>query len=242
MTGIRTLIADDEPLARRRVRQLLQPLGDFTVIAEAADGLEAVTLVKALQPEVLFLDIHMPELNGFDVLAHAPGVPPPVVVFLTAHGQFAARAFDVNAADYLLKPIRPERFRDCVQRVRERLLLRLHASAPPDAVRATSVMVESRGVRRVIRPETIDWIEATDYYATVHAEGEAFLVRESLDSLTARLPGSLFVRAHRSALVNVARIQQVRDSAGGSELVLRDGTMVPVSRRRRASVLGRLGR
>lgn len=234
MTIARVLVVDDEPLARRRVRQLLEPFGGFVVIGEADDGHDALALARRLRPDVLFLDVHMPGLNGFDVLAHPVAAPLPLVVFLTAHAQFASRAFDVSAVDYLLKPIRPERFRECMQRLEARLADRGQGEAPRPGHPA--IVVEGPGGRFILRPDSIDWIEAADYYANVHAAGAAFLLRESLDSLEGRLPAGMFLRIHRSSLVNVACVRMLLEGDAATRVQLRDGTILPVSRRRRREV------
>lgn len=233
-------MADDEPLARRRVKQLLESHGGVTLVGEAADGAETVAVVRTLSPDLLFLDIQMPELNGFDALAHPVVRAVPVVVFLTAYAQFAARAFDVHATDYLLKPIRPARFRECLSRVRERLLLLDMTAQLPSAAPRPSLVVEQAHGRRVLHPEEVDWVEASDYYAVLHVGGKELLVREALTSLERRLPEALFVRVHRSALVNVTRVREVRGLGVRAEIELKDGTVVPVSRRRKSAVLARL--
>ncbi len=243
MSEIRALIADDEPLARRGVRQLLAPFGGILVVGEARDGREAVELLRALRPDLLFLDVQMPELDGFGVLERSLVHEVPAVVFLTAYEQFALEAFDVNAVDYLLKPVSRDRFARCMERVRERLeQWRLRGGdGGASAERFPTVVVSVRGGEQVLRPEEIDWIEADDYYAAVHVGQRRYLLRESLSSLEARLPEASFLRVHRSALVNLTRVRSyVEDAGAGGHLVLRDGVHVPVSRRRRTEVGRRL--
>jgi len=231
---IRALIADDEPLARRGIRQLLAPHPDVTVVAEARNGAEAVRLLREHRPELVFLDVQMPELDGFAVL-RAPGADaPPAVVFLTAYDTFAVRAFEARALDYLVKPVEEARFEDALARVRERA----HARR---VVRR--LLVPTAAGELLLDPDEIDWIEADDYYAAVHARGRRHLLRESLASLATRLDAERFVRAHRSAIVNVARVRELRaEPSGETVLVLRDGTRVPVSRRRREHVVQTLRR
>lgn len=232
MAEIRAVLVDDEPLARRGLRQLAAAHDDLELVGEAGNGVEGARLVREASPDLVFLDVEMPELDGFGVLLHGLE-PPPVVVFVTAYEDFAFRAFQVDAADYLLKPVSAERFAACMDRVRTRL-----GRTP-----ATARVVVSAGARRVVlQPEEIDWVEADDYYAAVHAGGRRFLLRESLASLEARLPETLFVRAHRGALVNLGRVRAFApNAAGGGTLTLRSGGEVPVSRRNRTAVVARMG-
>jgi two-component system LytT family response regulator len=230
---IRAVVADDEPLARRGILQLAAEHGDVVVVGEASNGAEAVRLLRELSPDLVFLDVEMPEMDGFGVLLHQTD-PPPLVVFVTAYEDFALRAFDVNAADYLLKPVSSERFAICMDRVRERL---------GHPTLAGSVVVQDRRGRHVIRAEEIEWVDAQDYYASVHVAGRSFLVRESLASLEARLPGDRFMRVHRSALVNLGQVRSfLPEEGGGGTLVLTGGARVPVSRRSRSGVQERLRR
>jgi two-component system, LytTR family, response regulator len=225
MSVIRAVVADDEPLARRGVRQLVAPHADVAVVADARTGVEAVDVVRAHRPDLLFLDVQMPTLDAFGVLRALGPAAPPAVVFLTAHDEFAVRAFDAHAVDYLVKPIVEARFVEALARARERLRARR---------RAERLRVPTADGELLLDAAEIDWIEADDYYAAVHARGRRHLIRESLASLAERLDAWRFVRAHRSAIVNVDRVREVRE--GGTLLVLRDGTRVPVSRRRRDEV------
>jgi len=245
MTEIRAVIVDDEPPARRGVHQLLAPHGDVRVVGEAGDGSEAVTVIRATRPDLVFLDIQMPGLDGFGVLRRLLQQPGRALVFLTAHDRYAVRAFEVDAVDYLMKPVSRARFAACLERVRDWLEQRRAAGAGSDeyadADETVGVLVGTPRGERLVRPDEIDWIEAADYYAALHAGGERLLVRESLTSLEARLPGRLFLRVHRSALVNLARVRRFDPSrGGGGRLLLRDGTEVPVSRRQRADLRRRL--
>lgn len=235
MADIRAVVVDDEPLARRGVRQLASAHADVIVVGEAADGPEAVRVIRTLLPDLVFLDVQMPGLDGFDVLMHEIERAP-AVVFVTAYEEFALRAFEVDAVDYLLKPVPAERFAVCMERVRARLATAPGRDAPP-----TVVAVRVRGGERLLHPEEIDWIEADDYYAVIHSGGRRFLVRESLASLADRLPAHLFMRVHRSAVVNLSRVRAVLPAeGGGGALVLRGGARVPVGRRNRSAVLERL--
>jgi two-component system, LytTR family, response regulator len=255
---VRIVIADDEPLARRGIRQLLAPHRDVNVVGEARNGVEAVTAVRALRPNLLFLDVQMPELDGFGVLRELDTAQIPAVIFVTAYDDFAVRAFEENALDYLVKPVEEARFAKALERTRNRLtsadalamseklsaLLALHDSSRAPAA-ARRLIVPTATGELVLDADEIDWIEADDYYAAVHARGRRHLIRESLASLEQRLDAEQFVRAHRSAIVNVQRIRELRvatEATGESVLVLRDGTRVPISRRRREQVASALKR
>lgn len=228
---MRVVIVDDEPLARLGVRQLLARHANVAIAGEARDGREAVALLTAMRPDVVFLDVQMPELSGFDVLHALPQDTRPLVIFLTAYDTFAVQAFDAQAIDYLVKPVNEARFDAAVTRARERL-------RAADAMKQAERLVFSTGgVDLVVAPDEIAWIEADDYYAAVHALGRRHLVRESLSSLEARLDTTRFVRVHRSAIVNLAHVREVRSAAPGeSAIVLRDGSSLPISRRRREAV------
>ncbi len=252
MTGhseIRVLVADDEPLARRGVRQLLAPHRDMTVVGEARNGGETLRALDLLSPDLLFLDVQMPEMDGFEVLRARRADRMPAVVFVTAHDRFAVRAFEAHALDYLVKPLHVERFDAALQRVRERLRL---MGAAGLAARLTALLEayqaerEKAGVERLVVPiatgdlvvqvAEIDWISADDYYACLHIGAKSHLLRESLASLETRLDPHRFARVHRSAIVQIDRIRELR----GDEVVLRDGMRVAVSRRRRAAIEGLL--
>ncbi|HXD32880.1 MAG TPA: LytTR family DNA-binding domain-containing protein [Pyrinomonadaceae bacterium] len=246
MDKIRAIVVDDEPLARRGIRQLLTPHRDVEVVAEARNGREAIRAVRELKPDLLFLDIQMPELDGFDVIREVGARAMPAVIFVTAHDEFAVRAFDAHALDYLVKPLEEARFADALERIRERI----RSAKAVDVSRKLSALLamreQERSKQRILVPTVagdlvldageIDWIEADDYYAAVHARRGRHLIRESLSSLEQRLDGERFVRTHRSAIVNVDRIREMTCEQGETLLVLRDGVRVPVSRRRRALV------
>ncbi|MBV9880287.1 MAG: response regulator transcription factor [Gemmatirosa sp.] len=248
---IRVVVADDEPLARRGVCQLLAAHDDVTVVAEACDGVEAVHAVRAHRPDLLFLDVQMPGLDGFGVLRELGAAAVPSVIFVTAYDQFAVRAFEAHALDYLVKPLVEARFGEALARTRAQ---REATHAVEQSRRLAALLAErERGTSKLLVPtasgelvldvDEIDWIEADDYYAAVHARGRRHLLRESLASLAQRLDAARFVRAHRSAIVNVDRVRELRSAAGGDAvLVLRDGTRVPVSRRRREQVAALLHR
>ncbi|MEP6732837.1 MAG: response regulator [bacterium] len=244
---MRALIVDDEPLARRGVRQLLERETDVEVIGDARNGREAVRLIRASTPDLVFLDVQMPELDGFDVLREIGAERMPHVVFVTAYDEFAVRAFEAHAVDYLVKPLRELRFAEAVMRVREQiraneavalsqrlaaLIAMTESERQPRSEHARRLVVPTASGDLVLDVEEIDWIEADDYYAAVHIRGRRHLIRESLSSLDGRLDPTQFVRVHRSAIISLARVREFRDA----EIVLRDGTRVPVSRRRREQV------
>lgn len=259
MREIRALIVDDEPLARRGIRQLLEREPDVTVVGEARNGREALRALRTLDPELVFLDVQMPEVDGFGVLRAVGPERMPPVIFVTAYDAFAVRAFDAHAIDYLVKPLREARFAEAVQRVRERLrsadavtlsrqlsaLLATTADArlAPQATTGRRIVVPTSTGELVLEAEEIDWIEADDYYAAVHTRGRRHLIRESLSSLETRLDAARFVRVHRSAIVNLDRVREYRaDAPGECAVLLRDGTRIAVSRRRREQVVELLRR
>lgn len=227
-------IADDEPAARRGVRQLLATHGDFTVVGEAGSGREVIDALTRMQPQVLFLDIQMPELSGFDVMARVvsrAGGALPAVVFLTAYEQFAVRAFEIDALDYLVKPVSEARFATTIERLRRHLAKGVAAPAP-------GILVPTSRGTTVVRLEDIDWIAAEDNYARLWVGHTSYLVRETLASLESRTLQAGFVRAHRGALVRLGAVRQLTTSVGHEEMaVLRSGARVPVSRRRRAAFI-----
>ncbi len=244
----RVLVADDEPLARRGVRQLLALHDDMIVAGESRNGPETLRALNALVPDLLFLDVRMPEMDGFEVL-RALGERMPAVIFVTAHDHFAVRAFEAHAVDYLVKPLNVERFDTALRRVREQLQMK---EAVERAARLTALLAaervqrEKRGIQHlvisaaagelVIPVAEIDWISADDYYSCLHLNAKDHLLRESLSSLETRLDPSSFVRIHRSAIVQLDRGRQLRTTLRGEEVVLRNGSRVPVSRRKRAAL------
>jgi two-component system LytT family response regulator len=243
---IRVLVADDEPLARRGVRQLLAPHSEMTVVGESRNGPETLRALDALAPDLLFLDAQMPEMDGFEVLRARGPRQMAAVIFVTAHDHFAVRAFEAHALDYLVKPVNVERFEAALQSVRGRLQM---MEAVDRAARLTALLATERaqreksGVERlvvstatsdlVIPVAEIDWISADDYYACLHVGAKDHLLRETLTSLEARLDARRFVRVHRSAIVQLDRVRELRAASHGDEVVLRNGSCVPVSRRKR---------
>ena len=239
---IRALIADDEALSRRLVHQLLERHTDVVVVAECADGEEARAAIADARPDVVFLDIRMPLLSGLDVALARDSVTGPLVVFVSAYDQFALGAFEADALDYLTKPIAEERFDGALARVRDRLQQRADAerfrasNAPAPAYAAH--LVTRSGNRDVIIPlDTVDYIEADDVYAAVVARGKRHLVRTALDALEQQLDPAHFARVHRSYIVRLDRVTEVRhDGTNGASLVLAGGVTLPVSRRRRGAL------
>jgi len=252
MKEIRTIIIDDEPLARRGLRQLIEPHADLKVVAEARNGVEAIAFVRSMKPDLMFLDVQMPEPDGFGVLKQIWSEAMPIVVFVTAYDEFAVRAFDAHALDYLVKPLQRDRFNDAVDRVRNQirsneamLMSRRLASLLEEKTIASAlqrVVVPSSSGELLLDVAEIDWIEADDYYSAVHVGLRRHLIRESLASLEHRLGSDRFLRTHRSAIVNMDRVCELRMESGEMVLVLRNGQRVPVSRRRRECVREHLRR
>ena len=226
----RVLIADDEPAARRGVRQLLAPHSEFEVVGECRDGGEVLSALDRMTPDVVFLDIQMPEVSGFEVIRRRTPDRMPIVVFLTAYDQFAIRAFDAEALDYLVKPVSDARFAATMKRVAKRL------TSGHDARRERSLVVTTARGALVLALHEIDWIEAADYYARVWVGGRSYLLRESLKRLERRVGNAGFARAHRQALVRTTAVRALQDGEHGELIaVLANGVRIPISRRRRVA-------
>jgi two-component system LytT family response regulator len=224
------LIADDEPAARRGVRQLLATFPEFAVAGECRDGREVLKALDTLNPDVLFLDIQMPGLDGFDVIRQRTPERMPAIVFLTAYDQFALRAFEAQAFDYLLKPATEARFAATMQRLARRLRADRSAGREP-----TVVIPTARGAV-VVPVREIDWIEAENNYARVWTKGRSYLLREPLRALEARIATGRFARAHRRALIRLDAVRALTATKDGELAVeLSCGAKVPVSRRRRSA-------
>jgi two-component system LytT family response regulator len=235
---LRALIADDEPLARKKIKSLLARESDAEVAGECGSGAEAARLIRELDPNLVFLDIEMPELDGLTVL-DGLGARAPAVIFVTAYDQYAVRAFEVKALDYLLKPIDRRRFGVALERAREHLRQSEGGAVSP----LTRLLVRSGDRLSVLKVDDVDWVEAADNYVKVHAAGETHLLRETLTRLKSRLDPARFLRVHRSTLVNVDRIQSLYPLFHGDQmLVLRDGTELTLSRRYRHVLESALGR
>jgi two-component system, LytTR family, response regulator len=247
----RAVIVDDEPPARQTLRLLLGRETDFVVVAECGHGREAIDAVAAARPDVLFLDVRMPGLDGFAVLREVGADAVPAIVFVTAYDRYATQAFERHAVEYLLKPFTDERFAGVVDHVRRRLRERALASLGerlPDLLAAGAARGERRqlvvkdGSRtHVIAEADITWVEAEDYYVAIHAGGRRVLARESLKTIEERLDPEVFARVHRSAIVNTRRITAIEPVASGDQrLTLGDGTVLRVSRTHRAALMQRL--
>jgi len=231
---MRVLIVDDEALARVKLRRMLGELAGVQVVAEAAAGADALALIPQCRPDVLFLDVQMPEVDGFEVAASLPD-DGPAVVFVTAFDRYALRAFDTGAVDYLLKPVEAERL--------ERAVVRLRGGGrggPRPAVPLQRLLIADRGQTHVISCSEIVWLEAADNYVNVHLGGYSLLMRRTLESLLADLAPWL-VRTHRSAAVAPASVVAVRPRGrGDATVLLRSGGEVPCSRQYRALLMQRL--
>lgn len=244
---IRVLIVDDEPIARRGIRQRLRGEADLEVIGECGDGAAAIDAITETAPDLVFLDIQMPEVGGFDVIEAIGVARMPAVIFVTAYDEHALRAFDVHAVDYVLKPIDRHRFRTAVERARGRLV---HAPAQfdrriaavlgelgrPAQDYAKRLAIKGDGRVMLIDVVEVDRLEAAGNYVEVHSGVRRHLVRETMTSLEARLDPARFVRVSRSSIVNAERVSELQPMFNGDfVVVLRDGTKVPGSRRYRAA-------
>ena len=250
---IRTIIVEDEPLARERMLNLLETDDDIVVCAECGDGRSAVTKITELKPDLVFLDIQMPELDGFGVLAELSMPKLPAVVFVTAYDQFALKAFEVHAVDYLLKPFDRERFREAVQRAKTRIastqsppadegLRALIADLRPELKAVQKIAIKSTGRVTFVKVEDIDWAEAADNYVNIHAGTASHLIRETMTSLAARLPAEKFVRINRSCIVNLERVKEMQPMFHGEYTVfLNNGTKLVLSRNYRGSLSRLMG-
>jgi two-component system LytT family response regulator len=239
---IRTLIVDDEPLARQRVRLLLTEEPDVEIVGESADGVEAIAQIRTTKPALVFLDVQMPEVDGFAVLREVPQELLPVVIFTTAYDQHALRAYDAHALDYLLKPFKPERFKKAMQRARElitdkhastaaRGLLELLGERATPAGQLTRLAVKSAGKVIFLSLHEIHTIEAAGKYAVVHTDKENHILRESIASLESNLPPQRFLRISRSIIVNIDQILELQPMFKGENvIVLKSGKRYPTTR------------
>ncbi len=236
---MRILIVDDERPARDKLRRLLAQEADVTALAEARDGVEALEQIGEFRPDVVFLDIQMPEVSGIDLAASLPA-PAPLIVFATAFDEYAIRAFDANAIDYLLKPYDQARLQRALERVRQRLQSAAPPTPFPNGPEVRQLLVTERGVTRVIRVDQLQWLETADNYVVLHTAAEAPLMRQTLAGLLHKL-GPRFVRCHRRAAVQLDWIDNVVAlDKGDCELVLRGGARVPCSRQYRSAVVDKL--
>lgn len=249
---MRIVIADDEPLARKRIKSLLADIPDAEVVAECANGREAVEAIRAHAPDLIFLDIQMPELDGFAVLQQIGGVPAPSIIFVTAFDQYAIRAFEVHALDYLLKPFDRDRFNRSLQRARDDMargqvaitqaqLEALLADLRPAARVEERILIKEAGRAILLPASEIDWVESAGNYITIHAAGQSHMLRETMKGIGERLDQHAFRRIHRNIIVNISRVKELRTMGKGEYILkLRDGTKLAVSRRYRRNLDGAL--
>lgn len=249
------LIVDDEPLCRERIRMLLQPWPQIDVVGECGLGADAVRALRSRPVDLLFLDIEMPDLDGFEVIEQADPEHTPLVIFVTGYSDYAVDAFEVHAFDYLLKPIRRERFDGAVDRAlhqmsgasgrerRERLDALAETLRPPQGGYVDRLVVRD-GARWVfVRTAHVDWFEAAGNYVAVHVGGATHLIRQSMSALERRLDPAGFLRLHRRTVVNLDAVRELQPDAMGEYVaLLRGGQRLPVSRRCRRKVEERFGR
>jgi len=261
---LQALVVDDEPLARERLRTLIDDVSDVTVVGEAEDGPSTVDALQSHSPDVVFLDVQMPGMSGIDVIEEVGREQMPVTIFVTAYDQYAIKAFDLAAADYLLKPFDDERFDQALNRARERIadhdaeavserLMQLLQERDPsllDDVASTEddhdflerIAVQGRGKARIVSVDDLTHITADGSYAELHTEDGDYVIRERMKTLAARLDPEEFVRIHRSAIVRLDEVEEILRGGGGNYAVrLTDGTRVSVSRSRIDDLQERLG-
>ena len=249
--ALKAVIVDDEELARQLLREYLWEAGGVEVVAECANGFDAVKAIGELKPDLVFLDVQMPKLDGFEVLELID--PPPAVIFVTAYDQFAMRAFDAHAVDYLLKPFHLERFRKALEKARTRLggsylekarptATELTAAARPPGVALERIVVKDGSKVHIIPVEKLDYVEAQDDYVALHSEKKSHLKQQTIASVEEQLDAKRFVRIHRSYIVNLERIARIEPYTKDSRVaVLLDGTQLPVSRSGHAKLKVLLG-
>jgi two-component system, LytTR family, response regulator len=226
---IRTMIVDDEPIARRTLRLLLEKEPDVELVGEC-DGVEAAAIIAKARPDLLFLDIQMPEVDGFQLLERIGIETVPAIVFVTAYGQHALRAFEVDAVDYLLKPFDDERFAATLRRVKSSLVQPAE-KLPQRYLRR--LVIRTAGRILLVRVEDVDWIEAADYYARVHTGGKSYLIRQTMGELEQALDPAMFFRLHRSGIVNLDRIRElVPHFKGDYAVVLHTGASLRMAKGR----------
>jgi two-component system LytT family response regulator len=234
---IRALIVDDEPLALGNLRVLLARDPGVEIVGECRSGIEALAEIRKKKPELVFLDVQMPEVDGFDVLEQLGALMPPALVFVTAYDQYALRAFEAGALDYLLKPFDNARFDLTLARAKERIARR---NAAPRTIER--VAIKNAGQVLFLSVSAIDWIEAADYYVSLHAGTQTHLLRRSMADVEEELEQAAFCRIHRSAIVNLDRVGRLETNQdGATEVVLTNGTRLRLSRRYRRQLQMRLG-
>lgn len=234
------MVVDDEPLVRRGLVRFLGRQPGVALTPEAADGVEAIRLIEEHRPDLVFLDIQMPELDGFEVLESLDPEAQPAVVFVTAYDEHALRAFEVHAVDYLLKPFDDERLATALERARQRLdgsngrppdLTELLASVANRSRKSERLLVRAGGRIQFVPVDTVIWFEARDNYVRLHTPDGTHLIRETIKALGARLPADRFARIHRSTIVNLTKVAELRPlPSGDSDVLLDDGTGLRLSR------------
>jgi two-component system LytT family response regulator len=251
---IRTVIVDDEPLARERIAMLLANEPDIEIVAQCRDGEEAIAAIRDHAPDLVFLDVQMPQMSGFDVIDAVGAGRMPLVIFVTAYDEHALRAFEVKALDYLLKPFDRERFADALERARKQIereetgdlgrrLLALVKDLRPSQPKPDRLVVKSAGRLFYLRMDEIDWIEAAGNYVRLHVGPTSHLLRETMNAIEGRLDPEKFFRIHRSRIVNMERIQEMQPWLNGEYAVLlRTGTRLTLSRGYREKLQERLAR
>ncbi len=234
---IRVIIVDDEPLARSNLSVLLRGDHEIDVVRECGSGMDALAEIRTHKPELVFLDVQMPECDGFDVLELLGSDLPPAVVFVTAYDQYALRAFEAGALDYLLKPFDNARFDRALARAKQRV-----AQGRESGKRPERLAIKSAGQVSFVKVSDIDWIEAADYYSCLHVGSRSHLLRRSMAELEADLDSKVFCRIHRSTIVNLTRVRGLKLAENGEyEVLLNDGTGLRLSRRYRKDLQSRLG-
>ena len=247
---LRVIVIDDEPLARDSIRVLLEKTPEVVITGEGS-GVDAAALIARTRPDIMFLDIQMPEVDGFTLLEQVGAEAVPVVVFVTAYDRYALRAFEVHALDYLLKPFDDRRFFQMLARAIERA----HACRRGELDPRLGELLQERGRVRsrflvpvrdktiVVEASAIDWIEAADYYVSIHAGASSYLLRETMDEIEKQLDPGQFVRIHRSTIVNIKRVREIHPLfRGDCTVVLSDGRQLKLSRSRRKAFEAALGR
>jgi two-component system LytT family response regulator len=236
-TKIRTLIVDDEPLARSNLRILLRRDPKIEIIGECGSGIEALAQIRKAKPDLAFLDVQMPEGGGFDILEQLGGDVPPAIVFVTAYDQYALKAFEAGALDYLLKPFDNFRFDIALGRAKERIAQSWNLPRKLDRL-----IIKTGGEILFVRPTEIDWIEAADYYSCLHMGQRTILLRRSMAELEQELDPHEFCRIHRSSIVKLDRVRSLKLNADGEyDVLLNNGARLRLSRRYRKQLQSRLG-
>jgi two-component system, LytTR family, response regulator len=236
-TKIRTLIVDDEPLARSNLSVLLRRDPQIEIVSECGSGAEALAEIRSARPDLVFLDVQMPECDGFDVLELLGKDLPPAIVFVTAYDQYALRAFEAGALDYLLKPFDNARFDRALDRAKQRL-----ARGEDSSAQLERLAIKSVGQVSFVKVSEIDWIEAADYYACLHVGSKTHLLRRSMAELEQELDPAVFSRIHRSTIVNLDRVRGLKLGEDGEyDVLLEDGARLRLSQRYRKQLQSRLG-